>query len=671
MEKSSKGTTDVAPVRGWRSLIIQLAISLVISLLFSALPFVFALTLDKSSLPLAIFMSWYSLFPPLVIFLAALWYNSKENSWLRVVGLIWMDVSIWFLLQYVLSALAGSNILILLLSMPAVFAGNTSLFLVGGLIFLIVGIIFYATGRLARRPSPKPTIAWTAISLLVIVTFVIMPTFIAISSNAPVKRPASVDMPTRDQIFGWISDVYNLGERRPGSEADHKAIQYLEAKLHEFGYEDVRVEKSNFDYWEPLNWSLTVQPGTSTAWDAETFYVPYSGPTPAEGVTAEVVDLGNISSPNWQDVKDKIVLVDIPATNVGWDQMKIFSYMAYEPENTLKGISTPYPVGWMLKYIDFYKQVEPRHPAGIIGILRDYPAMGKFTYYAPYDGQLRPIPSLYVSSNTGDKLKALLSSGKTTVKMVLQANVKRMGGESANVYAVLPGQSSNTLIFHSHHDSPWRSGVEDSSGVGMVLALANYYAHVPISERPYTMVFLLTGGHFVGGATDQDFIAKHKGDILAQTLFDICIEHIADDYLPPNQPTGNAQPRGVFLTENPVAISLFATSVASDHISRTVLLPTASPLGVPTDAFPFHQVGVPVISLISGPAWLFDQADTLNRVAKEQLAPIARMYIDFTSRLGATAGILLRFNLTLVVIGLLILIMSPLAALFLVYRRRD
>jgi hypothetical protein len=550
-------------------------------------------------------------------------------------------------------------------------SGNAILFLAGGLLFLAGGIALFVLGRKARAPKPNIGVAWSSLTLLVVIALVILPIITALLSN-PAIKPASKDsIPSRDRIFGYISDIYAIGERRPGSQADHTAIQYVESKLRGFGCTDVHVETSKFDYWEPVKWSLKVQPGTSSAWDAETFYVPYSGPTAADGLTADVVYVGNISAPKWQDVKDKVILVDIPPTTVSWDQMKLFSYMAYEPENVMKGVEpTPYPVGWMLKYQDFYKKAEPLHPAGIIGIVRDYPKMGKFTYYAPYDGELRPIPSLYVLPADGDRLINLVSSGKTSVNLVLQANVSKMGGESANVYAVLPGRSNSIVMFQSHHDSPWRSGVEDSSGTGMVLGLAEYYARLPQTDRPYTMVFLLTGGHMVGGATNKDFIARHQADLLSRTILDIVIEHIADDYLPPAAPTGNAQPHGVFLSENPVTVGLFATSIASSHISRTLLFPTSSPLGVPTDGFPYFQAGVPIVSLISGPAWLFDQEDTLDRVAKEYLSPLAGMYIDFTSRMGSTPEPLLRLNLTVFVLGLLILIASPLAALFFAYRKR-
>lgn len=652
-----------------RPLIVSLAVSLALSVIFSTLPFVFALLLDKSSLPLAFFMAWYSLFPPLVILLVSLWLTAGKAPWLRSIGTIWISLSAWFLLQYLLATLAGLNIFIRLLALPAIFAGPAIPFLLAGIILLAAGVILYIFGKQVATTKAKPALQGVALLLLVMITFVMVPVFIAVTSNPSIKRPATSSLPTRDQVFRYISEVYNLGERLPGSESDHKTIDYLEAKLHEFGYTDVRVEKSNFDYWEPVKWSIEVQPGTASSWQPDTFYVPYSGPTPAGGISADVVYLGNISSPEWQDVKGKVVLVDIPPTDVSWDKLKLFSYMAYEPENKLKNWSHPYPIGWMLKYISFYDKIESRQPAGIIGILSGYPNMGKFTYYAPYQGILRKIPSMYLLPEAGDKLKAQTAAGKTNVKLVLDAKVTKKGGESANVYALLPGQSDKIIIFHSHHDSPFRSGVEDSSGVGVVLGLAKYYSQVPLADRPHTMMFLFTGGHMVGGVTNHDFIERHKTDILPRTINDIAIEHISDDYLPPAKPTGNAEPRGVFITENPVTVALYSKSVASAGLSRTLVFPTGTPLGVPTDAQHYWRAGMPVVSLISGPVWLFDDDDTLARVDKERLAPLTAMYIDFASRLSATPELLLRFNLTWVVLGLLLIVMSPLAALFLAYRR--
>jgi hypothetical protein len=515
-----------------------------------------------------------------------------------------------------------------------------------------------------------PRASRVALATLLLIAVIALPLVAILTARLGSGASMGASLPTEEGIFSYVSDVFNLGERRPGSAADLKAITYAESRFREFGYTDVRVEKSSFDYWEPVRWSLGVDVGAPGAWDAKAFYVPYTGPTKPEGITAEVVDLGDVSAPTWQDVAGKVVLVDIPATDLGWDQMKLFTYMAYDPDKSTEGWHHPYPTGWASDFTSFYDRVKDRRPAAIVAILRDYPAMGTFTYYSPYDGILRPIPGMYIRAEDGDRLKAAVAKGRTTVNLVLDAKVSKKGGESANVFAVLPGRSASTILIHAHHDSPWRSGVEDSGGVGVLLGLAKYYAEVPPERRQRTMVFLLTGGHLVGEATNLDFIARHKDDILARTVLDIVIEHIAIDWNPPAAPTGLLEPRGTFMTENPVLVSQYASVISRLGSARSLIFPTGSPLGVPTDASSFAGIGVPVASLISGPTWLFDDDDGLENVAKAELVPVTRRFVEFIARLDASPDWLLAFNLGWLTLGLLTLVLSPLAAVTFAWRTR-
>ena len=116
------------------------------------------------------------------------------------------------------------------------------------------------------------------------------------------------------------------------------------------------------------------------------------------------------------------------------------------------------------------------------------------------------------------------------------------------------------------------------------------------------------------------------------------------------------------MTENPVAISLYAGAVADYDANRMLIFPTGTPLSVPTDAGMFAASGYPISSLISGPVWLFDDDDTLERVARDQLEPLSAMYIDFIARLGGVAAPLLRFDLNLWTMVLVSILLTPLAA---------
>jgi len=276
------------------------------------------------------------------------------------------------------------------------------------------------------------------------------------------------------------------------------------------------------------------------------------------------------------------------------------------------------------------------------------------------------VPSLYIREEDGEILKKRLQEGPLEINLVLDATISRGGGEAVNIYTVLRGKSDRNFIISSHFDSPWSSGVEDSSGVGMVLALARYYAQVPLEERQRTMVFLFTGSHFVGEPSSDNFIERHKEGMLSDNLFYMCIEHIAD-----NWPYSNyAEARGVFFKENPVAISLYAGLLQRYGLYGTLLFPTVTPLGVPTDAGPLSREGFPVVSYISGPVYLFDAADTLERVPRDQLAPLAKLYIDFIDNLNRYPDFMLRFNINTLVRLLTAFVFSPLIAIGFITRPR-
>ncbi len=641
----------------------QVILFLVLSILFSALPFVFALLLNKSSVVLAISMAWYAAFPPVILLILAWLLYHSESSWVVITGRLAVSVGIWFGLQALFAALLNVHILIQLFALPSTLAGGQG-YLLGTLVFLGGGLVLWLAGSRQgfKRTSVHGKTIFTVSSAAFLGLSVLGLLLLIVLTTIPATNPVSagVEAPTQNEIFGYISDVYNLGIRRPGWPATLQAKDYIVNQLKAFGFQDVNVEPYTFDLWKEKSWSLTVRKD-AVAWQPETYFFPYSGPTGPEGVEAELAYVGEPTEANFSavDVTGKIVLVDLPATIISWDEMKLFTFMAYDPQNTAEGWAHPYPIGWPV--IEAYDLAKAHGATGLVGILHDYPDDGSFGYYAPYDGVIRPLPSLYVLDKDGQRLIEQIKAGPTTARLVLDADVTKSGGTAWTIYGVLPGQRQDIVMLHSHYDSPWQSGVEDSSGVGMVLGLARYYAQVPADQRRNTMVFFFGGTHMIGAPANTAFLEAHKDDIMSKLLVDIAIEHIADDYNPPAAPTGLVEPRGNFIFENPVMVSALAESVANHNIYRMLLFPTGTPLGVPTDAGNFFEAGYPVSSMICGPVGLFDNNDTLERVAVDQLAPMSAMYIDFIGRLGRVAAPLLRFNLNVWAVIITAILLLPLA----------
>ena len=672
-----------------RRLLLQFLAFLLISLFLSIIPALLNMFGNTSSYAQALFNIWYGLLPPIVLLLLAYILYRNEVNWLAFLGRAWIGVSTWFLVQLTLESLTTFSSLLSLLSLPAKFAGGllvrhpigyvayfSGWGLVTGIIaFLLGGLVLYTIGyliksenysRMSSEGNTRPAFVVCNI-ILGILLIAIPPSIYLISKPTTGNFVENATLISEDEIYSNIKDVYSFGPRRPGSASYQASADKLIAWL-KSSAPPVTIENTTFDYWEEKKWQLTVEPNGDNSTALECYFWPYSGQTSTEGITAQLVYLGQGTEADFQatDVKGKVALISLPPINVGWNEMKLFSYMAYDPDNLASGNSHPYPIGWILHLYQIYPRLEQAGAIGAVYILEDYPDMGPLTYYAPYDGKIRSVPSLYIREEDGELLKAKLQEGLLEINLVLEATVSRDGGEALNIYTVLPGKSDSNFIISSHFDSPWSSGVEDSSGTGMVMALARYYAQFTPAGRQRTMVFLLNGSHFVGGQSNEDFIERHKEGILSHSLFNLSIEHIADNW----PYTSSAEARGVFFKENPVAISLYAGLVQRYGIDSTLLFPTVTPLGVPTDAGPLSLERFPVVSYISGPVYLFDSADTLERVPRDQLLPLANLYIDFIENMNRYPDFMLRFNINTLARLLTAFVFSPLIVLCFISRPR-
>ena len=155
--------------RKGRSWLGQVALFFLLSLLFSAFPFVTALMLNKSSVNLAIITAWYAVIPPVVILLIAWFLYRSEENWLVFIGRLWVSLGIWFALQVLFTLLSDLNIFLQLFALPTTLAGGkgfvtgAALFTIGGLILWIVGGDWWAQERTDKTEaylSPRPDCCW-------------------------------------------------------------------------------------------------------------------------------------------------------------------------------------------------------------------------------------------------------------------------------------------------------------------------------------------------------------------------------------------------------------------------------------------------------------------------------------------------------------------------------
>lgn len=440
----------------------------------------------------------------------------------------------------------------------------------------------------------------------------------------------SADVLSQAAIFGMIEEVFAKGVRRPGYEADIWAEEWISGKFEDLGLENVRLEPITIRRWEPTSWKLEVITGSETK-ELTCFPVPFAVPT--DGLE---VELAKFDAANPGLVKDKASLYDVATLKLPADTFVPADERAtrvVDPDDTLKETHV-LPFGPELQEV-----VDPSHEAGavaFIGTLQGYP-IDACDYYVPYHARTVEIPGVWINGSDGRWLHEQLAAGPVRIRLSVATTDAEM--ESHNVVGELPGADDDMVIIGSHHDGPWSSAVEDGSGIALVLAQAEYWAAQPQEDRPHRLVFLLHGGHMSGGAGLLGFIEDHQAE-LDSVVLELHLEHAALEWEDVDGELVNKErpvPRWVFTSEIPRLKEAVFDALTTEDLRRSMILkPDAIGTQPPTDGGFYHNAGVPIVNVLAAPWYLFDKADTLDKVDQASLVPLTRATIRIVD---STAGI--------------------------------
>jgi hypothetical protein len=425
-----------------------------------------------------------------------------------------------------------------------------------------------------------------------------------------------------DTMMGWIREIVAQGIRRPGYAADDWTEQWARDKFSEFGLQEVTLDPVDVQRWEPLGCSVEAwhDNAADQRLSLPCFPVPFSAA--ADGLEAELVhsDLG----PGAQ-LGGKIALVEDPLLALPLNVFTtLFATWWYDPDDEIPS---------HVQTLPFASQLDgglgAAIDAGAIGFVGILGAPWETdSYYVPYDAMLRPIPGVWLSPDNGKRLRDFQTSGPTRLRMVLARDLRP--AVSHNVTGVLRGAGSEWVVVGSHHDGPWASAVEDASGTAMVLAQARYWSRVPERERPHNLLFLLNAGHMSGGAGLIHFTTKFRDFISNDVVVEVHLEHAAREPRPEGGtlvPTDAPEWRWWFTSFLPPLENLVADAICQEHLGRSLIMPpegfppgSATP---PTDAAFFHPY-TPIVSFLTAPMYLFDEADTPAMVHEASLVPLTR-----------------------------------------------
>jgi hypothetical protein len=442
-------------------------------------------------------------------------------------------------------------------------------------------------------------------------------------------------VPTNDDIFADIKHVFAQGLRRPAYPADLWSEQYCLQRFRDLGLENARLEPFEVNYWEPRHWSLHAWADgqdEAEAVNVPCFPLPYT--VPADGVSGCLVPF-DATQPS--AVAGNVALFNGHISHLPYRNFIPPAIACYDPDGTVDGYTQvlPFSTGRQ-ETID---AIQASGASAFIASLSGYPG-DSHEQFVPYRGAILPVPGVWVSGRDGARLTEMLSEGSVNVRLTLDTDIHV--AETHNVLAELPGADEEFVVIGSHHDAPWASAVEDTSGLALVLAQAEYWSRVPREERPHRMLFLLHGGHMAGGAGLKAFGERH-GDDLGRIVLEVHLEHAALEFVEKDgdlAPTGLPEPRWWFTSPIAHLESTVFAAVEAERLSRSIVVPPNVFGGEapPTDAHGFFLAGVPAVSMLAAPCYLFDARDTLDKVDRENLAPITHAAIRIIeSSRGQTA----------------------------------
>jgi hypothetical protein len=453
------------------------------------------------------------------------------------------------------------------------------------------------------------------------------------------------ELPSVAQMLQWIEEVVARGIRRPGYPADRWAEEFILQRFESLGLESVRFEPVESAFWKDSHAELSVASEPHPV-AIDCFPVPLSEPTRVEGQLVPW-DPANPSA-----VAGRIALYDLRFDSLP-DEFPVLSRRipqsgrssspdalveagwAFDPDHTFSQGRHRLPFARELQ--DTMEPAIVAGAIGFVGVLRGYPS-GGCEYYVPYDGRFRPIPGVYVSESDGDRLLALLEDGPAPASIEVVA--ERGSTTTRNVVGELPGVDDEWVIIGTHHDAPWASAVEDGTGIAMLLAQATAWAARPESERPHHLVFVATAAHMSHGAGTRAFIERHHAK-MEGTVLEVHLEHAALDSPPEGQGLDVAAtqvtPRWWFTTESARLEQIVWDAIVEHQLDRSlVLTPDALAPFPTTDGGFFHLEGVPLVNYLTAPWYLFDPADTLDKVDHRSLSKVSGAAYDIVR---ATAGI--------------------------------
>jgi len=314
------------------------------------------------------------------------------------------------------------------------------------------------------------------------------------------------------RIKGYINEITAIsrksrdaGEqywgRITGTPYDRMTAEWIAAQFRRIGLEQVRIQ--DFDtlppQWFPTSWEVSVAGGGRTVALKTAFPIYHSAGIAATELEPVWGGLGLAADFLGRDLKGKAVVV--------------------------YGIPTPGGRSDSALSNGTIQRAEQAGAAALFIIL-GFP--GNVTSQ-PTGGATDPakMPVMMLGSDDGAAIRELIEKRQSpTLRVRLDVEI-RNGLKTASVWGVLPGTGDENIAVMAHTDSFFEGAMDNASGIGTMIELAEHYATLPKSQRRRTMTFFTSSAHHSPSGEDAGlrWIHNHMQSMFAKTALIVNCEH--------------------------------------------------------------------------------------------------------------------------------------------------
>lgn len=402
-----------------------------------------------------------------------------------------------------------------------------------------------------------------------------------------------------DHAYRWLAHLTeNIGPRYSGSPQAKSACDYVADELRRLGLE-VRLEEVKVPHWVrgAETAELVEYPGQAPGTKQKIVLTAlgFSGATPADGMTADVVVVNNfdeLKALGRDQVAGKIVLF-----NEIFDKRMAEGGMAF------------------MAYGDAvqYRASGPKAAADLGAVAALVRSVGSADYRLPHTGASAPagIPAGAVTAEDAQLIADLTAQGKVRMRLTLTPQ-KLPDATGYNVIADIKGtEHPEQVVVVSGHLDSWDLGtgaIDDGAGVVMAMEAAEIVESLHLHPKR-TLRVIAWMDEENGGSGSKAYTAAHSAQF---ANYAGVIESDA----------GAAHPLGFDARMSPGALELLQPILnVLQSVGANALLPSSYPPGA--DIAEMSEAGVPALGVMQDGRTYFyyhhTAADTLDKVVPSEL----------------------------------------------------